>query len=125
MVMSISNGKRHARGSDSMLMQLPSPLDCISSTARSPPSQAPAASATPAFSVSNSWSAQSVGACAISPLAIVVVGGALAIFVFVLFHRHRIDAAEPAIEVDVGAALGAERLEGGIRRLAADRAAGR
>ena len=34
-----------------MLMQLPTPLDCISSAARSPPSQAPAASATPSSSV--------------------------------------------------------------------------
>ena len=51
MVMSISSGNRQVRASDSMLMQLPSPLDCISSAARSPPSQAPAASATPSSSV--------------------------------------------------------------------------
>ena len=40
-----------AAASDSMLMQLPTPLDCIKSTARWPPSQAPAASATPSSSV--------------------------------------------------------------------------
>ena len=34
-----------------MLTQLPTPLDCISSAARWPPSQAPAASATPSSSV--------------------------------------------------------------------------
>ncbi|MHC2538492.1 hypothetical protein ACVJMY_008061 [Bradyrhizobium diazoefficiens] len=34
-----------------MLMQLPTPLDCISSTLRWPPSQAPAAIATPSSSV--------------------------------------------------------------------------
>ena len=34
---------RQFTGSDSMLMQLPTPEDCISSTARCPPSQAPAA----------------------------------------------------------------------------------
>ena len=39
------------RVSVSMLTQLPTPLDCISSAARSPPSQAPAASATPSSSV--------------------------------------------------------------------------
>jgi hypothetical protein len=39
------------RASDSMLTQLPTPLDCISSAERSPPSQAPAASATPSSSV--------------------------------------------------------------------------
>ena len=51
MVTRISSGKRQVRASDSMLMQLPTPLDCISSAARSPPSQAPAASATPSSSV--------------------------------------------------------------------------
>ena len=34
-----------------MLMQLPTPLDCISSTPRWPPAQAPASSATPSSSV--------------------------------------------------------------------------
>ena len=42
---------RQFTGSDSMLMQLPTPEDCISSTARCPPSQAPAASAMPSSSV--------------------------------------------------------------------------
>lgn len=34
-----------------MLMQLPTPLDCMSNTPRSPPSQAPASSATPSSSL--------------------------------------------------------------------------
>src|SRR5438132_6405290 len=51
MVTSARCGKRQLASSDSMLMQLPTPLDCISSTARSPPSQAPAESATPSPSV--------------------------------------------------------------------------
>ncbi|MEY9464310.1 hypothetical protein ABH973_004723 [Bradyrhizobium ottawaense] len=34
-----------------MLMQLPTPLDCISKTPRCPPAQAPARSATPSSSV--------------------------------------------------------------------------
>jgi hypothetical protein len=34
-----------------MLMQLPTPLDCISKTPRCPPAQAPASSATPSSSV--------------------------------------------------------------------------
>ncbi len=42
---------RQFTGSDSMLMQLPTPEDCISSAARWPPSQAPAASAMPSSSV--------------------------------------------------------------------------
>jgi hypothetical protein len=50
-VISISSGNRQVLASDSMLTQLPSPLDCISSAERSPPSQAPAASATPSSSV--------------------------------------------------------------------------
>ena len=51
MVTSISSGKRPIAGSDSMLMQLPTPLDCISRTERCPPSQAPAAMAMPSSSV--------------------------------------------------------------------------
>jgi hypothetical protein len=58
-VISISSGNRQLRASDNMLMQLPSPLDCISSAARSPPSQAPAASATPSSSVVSTTSRMS------------------------------------------------------------------
>src|SRR5215212_5557341 len=47
----VRKGKRPSRISDSMLTQLPTPLDCIRSTLRSPPSQAPAHSATPSSSV--------------------------------------------------------------------------
>ena len=39
------------RGSASRLQQLPTPLDCISSALRAPPSQAPAARAMPSSSV--------------------------------------------------------------------------
>ena len=48
-----------------------------------------------------------------------------AVLVLFLLARHGIDAGQPAIEVDVGAALGAERPERCIGRLAADRAAAR
>ncbi len=51
MLTSVRNGKRPPLISDSMLMQLPTPLDCISSTARAPPRSAPAISATPSSSV--------------------------------------------------------------------------
>ncbi len=51
MVTSVRNGKRKIWVSDSMLMQLPTPLDCINSTPRWPPAQAPASSATPSSSV--------------------------------------------------------------------------
>src|SRR4051812_47646884 len=47
----VRNGKRPSRINDSMLTQLPTPLDCIRSALRSPPSQAPAHSATPSSSV--------------------------------------------------------------------------
>jgi len=47
----MSSGKRPIVISESMLMQLPTPLDCSSSTLRVPPSQAPAASATPSSSL--------------------------------------------------------------------------
>ena len=50
-VTSMTSGKRQVFVSDSMLMQLPTPLDCISSAPRWPPSQAPASSATPSSSV--------------------------------------------------------------------------
>src|SRR6185437_7292568 len=58
-VTSISIGKRQVRISESMLTQLPTPLDCINSTERSPPSHAPAASATPSSSVVNATSRMS------------------------------------------------------------------
>jgi hypothetical protein len=45
-----------------MLMQLPTPLDCISSAERCPPSQAPAASATPSSSVESTTSRMSLSA---------------------------------------------------------------
>jgi hypothetical protein len=47
--------------------------------------------------------------------------GLVAVLVVVLGHRHRIDALEPAVEIDVGAALGAERPELLDARLAANR----
>src|SRR5438477_6463619 len=50
-VTSISSGNRQTVESESMLMQLPTPLLCISSTPRSPPSQAPASMAMPSSSV--------------------------------------------------------------------------
>src|SRR5262245_66086113 len=42
--------------------------------------------------------------------------------VVLLDHRHRIDARHPAIEVDILAALRAERPQPRLGRLAADRA---
>src|SRR6516164_4712715 len=51
MVTIISNGKAHTLASDSVLMQLPTPLLCISRTPRSPPSQAPAKMPMPSSSV--------------------------------------------------------------------------
>ena len=57
---------RQFTGSDSMLMQLPTPEDCISSTARWPPSQAPAASAMPSSSVVSTTARMSGSACAAS-----------------------------------------------------------
>src|SRR5262245_10137129 len=45
-----------------------------------------------------------------------------AVLVFLLDHRNRIGAGEPAVEIDVGAALGAEWPMPLNRRLAADRA---
>ena len=47
----VRNGILQMRMSDSMFRQLPTPLDCISSTQRCPPAQAPATSATPSSSV--------------------------------------------------------------------------
>ena len=43
------------------------------------------------------------------------------VLVFVVLRRHGIDAAEPAIEIDVGAAPAAERAEFFRPRFAADR----
>jgi hypothetical protein len=54
MVTSISSGKRHSWTMPSMLMQLPTPEDCISNAPRWPPSQAPESSATPSSSVVSS-----------------------------------------------------------------------
>ena len=44
----------------------------------------------------------------------------LFVFLFVLGYRDGIDAGQPAMQVDVGAALGAERLEHLVHGLAAD-----
>src|SRR5262249_13796052 len=44
------------------------------------------------------------------------------ILVFVVLHRHRVYAAEPAIEINVSAAPAAERAEFFCGRLAANRA---
>src|SRR5215813_9360196 len=42
---------------------------------------------------------------------------------FLIFgHRHNIDAGKPAMQIDVGAAFGAERPQHGVGGLAADRA---
>jgi len=43
--------KPQLRNSENMLMQLPTPLDCMSSAARWPPSAAPATRPTPSSSV--------------------------------------------------------------------------
>ena len=51
MVTIIGSGVRCATTTDSMLMQLPTPLLCISSTPFCPPSQAPKSWATPSSSV--------------------------------------------------------------------------
>src|SRR5262245_25985417 len=45
-----------------------------------------------------------------------------AVLVLLVPARHHIDATEPAVEVDVGAAPAAERPELAVRRLAANRA---
>jgi hypothetical protein len=50
----------------------------------------------------------------------VAVLGAPFIFFLVLGYRHGIDAAQPAMQVDIGAALRAERLKNLVHRLAAD-----
>jgi hypothetical protein len=50
-VTNVRNGRRQLAASENMFTQLPTPLDCINSTERSPPSQAPADSATPSSSV--------------------------------------------------------------------------
>ena len=43
------------------------------------------------------------------------------VFFLVFGHRHHIDAGEPGVQIDVGAAFGAERPQHGIGGLAADR----
>src|SRR5262249_12412164 len=53
-------------------------------------------------------------------IAALARGGA--VLVLLLLDRYGIDAAEPAVEVDVGAAAAAERPESLLHRLAADRA---
>ena len=50
-VMRVRNGNRQVLTSESMLMQLPTPLDCMRRTPLSPPSQAPARIAMPSSSV--------------------------------------------------------------------------
>ncbi len=51
MVTRVSSGNLQVFTSESMLTQLPTPLDCISRALRWPPSQAPLHSATPSSSV--------------------------------------------------------------------------
>jgi len=51
MVTRITHGTAQLRSSENALRQLPTPLDCIISAARSPPSVAPSASAGPSASV--------------------------------------------------------------------------
>src|SRR6266571_1266980 len=51
MVTSIRSGKPQVAARVSAFTQLPTPLDCMRSAARSPPSHAPAARATPSSSV--------------------------------------------------------------------------
>ena len=46
----ITHGTAQFRSSENVLMQLPTPLDCISSAARSPPSVAPSARPAPSAS---------------------------------------------------------------------------
>src|SRR5438105_4772113 len=53
MLTRVRNGKCPPLIKDSMLTQLPVPLDCISRTPRAPPRSAPASSATPSSSVVN------------------------------------------------------------------------
>jgi len=52
------------------------------------------------------------------PCSLVLVP--LLVFLFVLGHRHGINAGQPAMQVNVGAALRAEWLEDFVHRLAAD-----
>jgi hypothetical protein len=51
MVTRVKNGNLQLSSSENMFTQLPTPLLCISSTARSPPSQAPLTTPTPSSSV--------------------------------------------------------------------------
>src|SRR5262245_3972244 len=51
MVTRVTSGKRHSLTVPSVLMMLPTPLDCMSRTLRSPPSHAPATRPMPSSSV--------------------------------------------------------------------------
>jgi hypothetical protein len=51
LVTSTTQGKPQLPSSENILMQLPTPLDCISKAARWPPSEAPATRPTPSSSV--------------------------------------------------------------------------
>ena len=68
MVTMTSRGKRQLLIRDSMLMQLPTPEDCISSTALCPPSQTPADRAIPSSSVLRTvvWTSGSAWSISIS-----------------------------------------------------------
>ena len=44
------------------------------------------------------------------------------VFFLVFSYRHDVDAGEPAVQIDIGAAFGTERPQHGIGGLAADRA---
>src|SRR5262249_23425391 len=72
---------------------------------------------------SEAKSGKSVPAFRFAPCGLHVPLAAIARARILLDHRDRVGAGKPAIEVDVGAALRAERAEAVQRRLAADRAA--
>src|SRR5262245_21891836 len=55
-------------------------------------------------------------------LRLALLHAVLVLLVLLVLDRHRIDPAEPAVEVDIGATPRAERAELRHRRLAADRA---
>ena len=59
---------------------------------------------------------------AAAPNSIACFAALVAAFVlfFVFRHRRGIDTGEPAVQVDIGAALRAERPEHGVHGLAAD-----
>ena len=62
----VRKGKRQFFNSEKALMQLPTPLLCISSAARSPPSQAPAAMPMPSSSVARGMERMSLSSVHIS-----------------------------------------------------------